>query len=131
MTKLDESVSITKKTAIEAASISFTNAKDSIKQSEPQKAEKYSDAAPGPLQSTRISSLRYQRSPVKALKTPIKFNPVSPFLVKTVRLPAGRRKFNKKFFVICPDELDPHQGCAQAQYSQNQGQLGLTGGKLR
>ena len=112
MIKLDERMSITKKTAIEAVSISFTNAKDSIKHSEPQKAEKYSDAAPGPLRSTRISSLLYQRSRVKPLKTSIKFNPVSPFLVKTARLQAGRRKFKpiKRFFGICRDELDPLQG---------------------
>jgi|SRR6516164_4120227 hypothetical protein len=100
MIKLDESVSVTKKTAIEAASISFTNAKDSIKQSEPQKAEKYSDAAPGPLRSTRISSFQYQRSRVKALKTSIKFNPVSPFLVKTVRFAGGSPEISQRSWVL-------------------------------
>ena len=113
-------MSITKKTAIEAVSISFTNAKDSIKQSEPQKAEKYSDAAPGPLRSTRISSLRYQRSRVKPTKTSLKFNPVSPFLVKTARLQAGRGKFKaiKKFFGICCDELDPPQARPSAIFAR-------------
>jgi len=93
MIKLDESMSIAKKTAIEAVSISVPKAKDSIEQGEPQKTEKYSDAAPGPLRSTRISSLRYQRSRVKPPKTSIKFIPVSPFLMKTARLRGGRRKF--------------------------------------
>jgi|SRR6516164_626483 hypothetical protein len=125
MIKLDERISITKKTAIEAVSISVTNAKESIKQSKPQKAEKYSDAAPGPLRSTRISSLRYQRSRVKPLKTSIKFNPVSPFLVKTARLQTGRRKFKpiKKFFGICRDELDPLQGVPKRNIRTTKSQL--------
>ena len=89
MMKLHERMSITKKTAIEAVPISFTNARDSIRQSEPLKAEKYSDAAPGLLRSALISSLRYQRSRVKSLNTSIRFNPVSLSLVKTGPL-AGR-----------------------------------------
>jgi hypothetical protein len=125
MIKLDERMSITKKTAIEAVSISVTKAKDSIEQIEPQKAEKYSDAAPGPLRSTRISSLRYQRSRVKPTKTSLKFNPVSPFLVKTARLQAGRGKFKaiKKFFGICRDELDPLQARPSAIFAQPKSQL--------